>query len=878
MSSFLTNTAHETWLIVLAYFPLGIIGFWRWGVWLIKKGYATTYRPTKGAFDGTVTVVSPVYNENPKVFARALKSWRDNGVNEIVAVIDYTDERCQAIFEEFSKTFPGAKLIVTKKPGKRPALVDGIEIATSDFIALVDSDTNWAPDVKKNALLPFQDPKIGGVSTKQNVWNPQTLAQRLFNAQLNLRYLEELPFMVALGGSVITCFSGRTAFYRRAAVTPLLSQLLHETFWGKPVISGDDKRLTYLVEKSGWKAAYQSNAQVFTPGMAHLSQYFKQRLRWTRNSWRADLRTLTQGWVYKYPRFVWYLIDRVLQPFAQLLSPIAFGVALALGLWIPAAVLFIWWHIGRLIRMWPHLRHSPQDALLIPVFILLNFYNALMKIYALVTLNRQGWITRWNKNRLPGPPPWLRAASAYGTTAVIVAGLTTGMTIHELGARNTDQEIRLITQFRPAREAPEFFTPTLTEFQEYRMQPGDTVEDIAQKFGLTSAKLLSYNAALLPSLNHLEVGLALTIPPTTAPTLPDSSYKSEYKELGPIRTNYIPETNTLEVRGRGQQTTLRRLQSLTSKEFVEQITPGQWRIRANVVLKAGVSLRLTSDEVRWLQLESSPTTKSSLTAEDGQIIIEGVTITSWDSTQNQFDTKLDDGRSYLAVKGNARLDIQNSELAYLGYDDPEQSATQGITYFVSDTERETAVATGKVVSSTFHDNYQGIYLSGTRGVVIEHNSFLHNHVYGIDLFGGSSDIAVTNNRVINSQKHGIVLAQNSDRNIIENNLVIGSGEHGILMYQGSDSNLVANNQLENHRDGIVVQKSTGNIVRNNTLLRQRRGIRITDSSNNLLRDNIITDSEQAGIYLDTSPSETTYGEANTLTGDAKAIRVYVDIL
>ena len=37
--------------------------------------------------------------------------------------------------------------------------------------------------------------------------------------------------------------------------------------------------------------------------------------------------------------------------------------------------------------------------MIIPVYIFLSYYLALLNVYAFVTIDKQGWITRWNKNR-----------------------------------------------------------------------------------------------------------------------------------------------------------------------------------------------------------------------------------------------------------------------------------------------------------------------------------------------------------------------------------------------------------------------------------------------------------------------------------------------
>ena len=111
------------------YFPLGIIGLYRWGVWVFKKICATFYHPIPASIPNYYTsfgIITPVYNEDPVLFKKALCSWQQNNPDELIAVIDERDIRCIEVFQEFSADKPWANLIVTPMPGKRPALVKGI--------------------------------------------------------------------------------------------------------------------------------------------------------------------------------------------------------------------------------------------------------------------------------------------------------------------------------------------------------------------------------------------------------------------------------------------------------------------------------------------------------------------------------------------------------------------------------------------------------------------------------------------------------------------------------------------------------------------------------------------------------------------------------
>lgn len=405
--------------LIAFYLPLGIIGVWRWGTWLVRKVMGWFYRPAGGDFRTGVSVVTPVYNEDPGVFHRALASWKANHPGEIIAVIDYTDESSIRIFEAFSREFPGARLIVTRKPGKRPALADGVRAASNEIVALVDSDVTWSDSLLREALRPFADRRVAGVATRQNVWRPETLAQRIFDIQLDLRFHDEM-MPAAVGGDVFTCLSGRTALYRREVILPLLDDLVNETFLGKQCIGGDDKRLTYLVEAAGGKTRYQHTAEVFTDGARTMTTLVKQRVRWSRNSWRADLRALWQGWVWKHPFLAFLLVDRMFSNFTLLLSLVYFVVSLIFQLWLPAIILFAWWLVSRGLRLLPNLIRYPANARLIPVYIGVNFGMAIIRIYGLLTLNRQDWLTR---GRGEESTLWLFAARVATVAILGLMGL-----------------------------------------------------------------------------------------------------------------------------------------------------------------------------------------------------------------------------------------------------------------------------------------------------------------------------------------------------------------------------------------------------------------------------------------------------------------------
>jgi len=382
------------WNYFWFYFPLGVIGFWRWGVWLFKKICASRYRPivrSPSSNNTTLSIITPVYLEEPEIFRKALKSWQANNPDEIIAVIDHSDGGCIGVFEDFAKNNLKAKLIVTSKPGKRAALADGIQEARSEIVALVDSDTIWDRGVKEKALAPFNDPKIGGMVTRQNSLENQTVWQKMTDIFWDLRNADEWPSLAATG-KALTCLSGRTAFYRREILLPKLDEFLNEILLGRRKESGDDKCLTRLVQKDGWMTYYQSSAQVWSKTASDFKTFWSQRVRWSRNSFNSDFTALGQSWVWKHPYLAFYMIDRFISPFTLLLAPIFFCLALYFNHWIVAICIICWWMFSRGIKIIPHLKRRPEDISVLPAYTGINFLVAVARIYALVTIREQRWI------------------------------------------------------------------------------------------------------------------------------------------------------------------------------------------------------------------------------------------------------------------------------------------------------------------------------------------------------------------------------------------------------------------------------------------------------------------------------------------------------
>lgn len=859
----MTELLNNYFQIFALYCPLGVIGIWRWLVWVFKKAIALHYKPIKNnGYDTTLSVITPVYNENPELFRKALLSWKQNNPEEIIAVIDHSDNKCINEFTNFSKTFSGAKLVITKKPGKRPALADGVKIAKSEIVALVDSDTVWDDNIRKIILAPFADPLVGGVGTRQDVLEENTLAKKLFNIHLDHRYFDEMPFL-AKSGDALTCLSGRTALYRKKAVINLVDDMVNETFWGKKCISGEDKCLTRLVQAAGWKTRYQLNACVRTTGMPDLLTFFKQQTRWIRNSWRSDLKSLTSKWIWRKEKMLaFHMADRFIQPLTLMIGPIYFILSIIWGHYLMAVILLAWWHFSRAIKIYPHLKHRPSDILILPAYVLAVYIMGVIKIYDFFTINKQGWITRWDKNRL-GELRYLKLLPAYAGTAIVIFALGFGIVNYKQAFANSKPNINFNSGIKFSNiedidiEKPkQVILDNLKnqQFGYYTIKEDDTLSKIAWKYNGNVSVIIEANKIIIPNPNDLKIGQQIIIPVSELRNTLDKNNLISHIE--PAIT-FDEVENTINVKGEGSIVNLSRIYKvLNNEQILKKLENNEWILKANLFISKDVTLVLTDDEVSWLKLLSEDNNFVIIRSYNGRVLIKNTKITSWDESNQNYDFDAENGRSLILTKYDGRMDIVNSELAYLGYgyyDIYQQGqpygGSYGISWKIPNDSFKQYLITGNVLNSKIHNNYFGLYTYGATGMIFSGNEIYNNIEYGLDPHDDSNNLIIENNQSYDNGNHGIIISKRCFNNIFRNNISYSNKLHGIMLDRQSNNNLIENNITYDNVDGIAVYDSNNNLIRNNEIKENQGGIRANvNSSGNYIEQNKITNNEN-GVFL-----------------------------
>ena len=201
--------------------------------------------------------------------------------------------------QELAESVDPQRIRVVAVPfaNKRLQMARGIKEVTTDIIVFADDDAIWPPALLPYVLACFEDQKIGGVGTSQRVQpigEKFTVWETLAAFRLTIRNIEIAASTHIDGG--VCCLSGRTAAYRTVILKDpeFIYGFTHDYWLDKYHLnSGDDKFLTRWMVSHGWSTYIQccQEAELLST-MKPNWRFLKQVLRWTRNTWRSDMRSL----------------------------------------------------------------------------------------------------------------------------------------------------------------------------------------------------------------------------------------------------------------------------------------------------------------------------------------------------------------------------------------------------------------------------------------------------------------------------------------------------------------------------------------------------------------------------------------------------------
>lgn len=251
------------------------------------------------------------YREDPAYWKECIRSLiaQSYPVELLLVCVDGEDEDDLAmgqaaadLLEPSGKTW---RVVQCRHGGKRSAMAHGFNILRKDYpqieaVVVSDSDTRFDPHATTHLVSCLSsDHKIGCATGSLRVFNTHVLG-RIINARYAFAFDVERASMSAFG--VMTCCSGPLSIYRTCLVTDedFVEEFLGQTCCGKPCCPGDDRHLTCMLLKRGFRSHQTHLAQGHTEAPSNLYRFLKQQLRWIRSFYREmphQLRALNlQHW------------------------------------------------------------------------------------------------------------------------------------------------------------------------------------------------------------------------------------------------------------------------------------------------------------------------------------------------------------------------------------------------------------------------------------------------------------------------------------------------------------------------------------------------------------------------------------------------------
>lgn len=399
----------EIWS-VMNYLAFGL-SLWTFFTLAYRIWFACRYRSYAPMSDSAlppVTIVIPAYNEGRQILDTVRSVMNSRYPMEKMQVIcvddgsqDDTWQWMQAAKKEFSWM---VRLI--RQPfnrGKRHALMAGFAQAKGRVYVTIDSDSEVLPDTLRHLVSPLaSDPRVGAVAGNVRVLN---LAEGAIPKMMEVSFTSGFDF-IRSGQSVyggVFCTPGALSAYRKDVIVPHLSNWSNQTFMGRPAAIGEDRALTNLVLKSGFRVVYQREAVVLTKVPNTYTGLRRMLLRWARSNVRENLVMLT----FIMGRFrptdsgsVWIRLFSITQ-FVRMTLAEAFKFAVVVQLLIvPVHTTFLL-AVGCIISAFlPAVVYQKRYGgwfgwrWAIPYSFYWLFCLYWISLWGLLTASRSGWLTR----------------------------------------------------------------------------------------------------------------------------------------------------------------------------------------------------------------------------------------------------------------------------------------------------------------------------------------------------------------------------------------------------------------------------------------------------------------------------------------------------
>jgi hypothetical protein len=409
ISKFLRLYASSPWLCVfllLAVFKglkifVHTVSFYLW-----TRPATAPRNPTTTPAD--VTVIIPSVGEFGQDFKDTVESIIINGpARIIVSTVGLNMVKAAKLALLRIEGGNEIEVVSVDERDKRLQLLKAVQEVRTFVTVYADDHVIWPATFLRSALAPFEDPIVGLVATSKRVIRNRNMPfwDNFFN-YIACIYLERHNFECTATNNIdggVFVISGRTALARTSVLHSLeyRSEFQSEFFATiGPMKVDDDNFNTRFMVRHGWKTIFHNEPRAtiettLVDQTGKLGKFRGQLLRWTRTTWRSNLKSLiTDRACYRATPWTTYAMF-----FSSFINfAIFYDAALFYSLkWSGSGHMcsfLLLLLISKLIKPLQHLLREPQDWKWVPFGILFGYFHSFVKLYSMFTMGNIDWTGR----------------------------------------------------------------------------------------------------------------------------------------------------------------------------------------------------------------------------------------------------------------------------------------------------------------------------------------------------------------------------------------------------------------------------------------------------------------------------------------------------
>lgn len=420
---------------VFALISLGVVGTWRWSLFLLRGVRSRIYlnwtfprwrrRANALAVEQLppVCLLVPTYQEKTWITERVFRAIAQEAktlAQPITLLVNSSSDEENAyirhVLESEDPNLDSIHLIqMVQQDGKRQAMAAGLqELARHDLpsetiIALMDGDSELSPGTLLQCLPFFRlFPRLGALTTDEL---PVVQGSYLFSEWFHMRFAQRHQQMCSDSLSrKVMCLTGRFSLFRaEAALHPsfadqLENDNLDDWLWGRfKFLSGDDKSTWFWLLRHGYDMLYIPDALVYsieTLSGSVVDRAYENMRRWYGNMLRNNSRAMALGpKVTGY--YLWYgLLDQRISIWTSLISPGCLFLSLLQGHFIAASIIASWILFSRSLMLLLVFQGRPSapKPIHLPILLATQWSSSLVKIWTQMNLAKQKWANRGNQS------------------------------------------------------------------------------------------------------------------------------------------------------------------------------------------------------------------------------------------------------------------------------------------------------------------------------------------------------------------------------------------------------------------------------------------------------------------------------------------------